>query len=111
MCKKIQTCVDRYIKVGGTAFLFGHQEGSESNVIEMIQLPKKGFVILRKPLLSFSCGNITRSYYLHDNKSLVKHGDRRIQKMVYEAMQEIIVCYIYKSQKGLIYRYDLQKEN
>lgn len=31
--------------------------------------------------------------------------------MVYEAMGEIIVCYIYKNQKGLIYRYDLQKEN
>ena len=31
--------------------------------------------------------------------------------MVYEAMGAWIVCYIYKSQKGLIYRYDLQREN
>ena len=41
VCKKIQKYVDRYVKVGGTSFLLGRQEGLENKVIEMIQLPKK----------------------------------------------------------------------
>ena len=114
VCKKIQTYVDRYIDFAGTSFLFLCKEGSEDKVIEMIQLPKKGSIVLRKPVLSFPClfpRPSINAYRLNDEITLETPGDRRIQKMFYEAMGEIIICYIYKSQKGLFYRYDLESKN
>ena len=117
MCKKIQAYVDRYIKVRGTAFLFGRQEGLENKVIEMIQLPKHGFIVLDKPVLSFPFGS---NHYNKNSRPFVskftllqleKICERRIEKVVYRVLGENIVCYIYKDQKGLIYRYDLEKGN
>ena len=123
VCKKIQTYVDRYTKVGRAAFLVGRQEGSEYPEIEINQLPKKGFIILQKPLLSFPCEcsilqNSTildkygdrRGSILQNDISLDLHGDRRIDKVVYGAKGETVVCYIYKSLKGWTYRFDLEND-
>ena len=50
---KIQNYVDRYIKIGGASPLVVRHPGSSSEVIA--ELPKMGFVVLQKPVLSFSC--------------------------------------------------------
>ena len=39
VCKNIQAYVDRYLKIRGTSFLIGYQEGSEKEVIEIMQDP------------------------------------------------------------------------
>ena len=104
VCKKIQTYVDIYIKVEGTSVLFGRQEGLENKVVEMIELPKNGPIILRGPVLSFPFVSD-----LHDKSirsfvtkftplQLEKICDRRIQKVVYHPLGigVQIVCYIYK---------------
>ena len=106
VCKKIQAMVDRYLKVRGTSFLVGRQECWGKEVIEIIKKPKKGFIILRAPVSSVPCGTSTLQY----NESLDEYGDSRINKVLFAAMRETGVCYIYKNEKGLIYRYDLDSD-
>ena len=53
VCKDIQSYVDNYLKVrGGTSFFVGCRNGSEKEVIEITEKPKKGFIILRTPATS-----------------------------------------------------------
>ena len=106
VCKKIQALVDRYLNVRGTFFLVGRQECWGRELIEIMKKPKKGFIILRAPVSSVPCSTSTLPY----NKTLDGYGDRRINKVLFAAMRETGVCYIYKSEKGLIYRYDLESE-
>ena len=111
VCKNLQIYVDHYLKLRGSSFLVGGQEGLETEVIEIIKQPGNGLIILRTPLSSTSF--ITSK--LQHNASLDKHPARLIDKVLYAAMRESGVCYIYKnevfeSQKGLIYRYDLESD-
>lgn len=105
VCKNIQTYVDHNLKVRGTTFLVGGQEGSEKEVIEIVKKPGKGFIIIRTPVSTLSCVNSNRQYH----KSLDEHPCRRIDKVLYGAMLKTGVCYMYKG-NGLIYRYDLESD-
>ena len=124
VCSKIQSRVDRYIKVGQASCLVGRQEGLDYHEIEINPLPKKGFIILQKPFLSFPCESSSilqnstildkyddrRVLILQNDLSLDLQGDRRIVKVVYGAKDETVVCYIYKSLKGWTYRFDLEND-
>ena len=124
VCSKIQNRVDRYIKVGRVSCLVGRQEGLDYHEIEINPLPKKGFIILQKPFLSFPCESSSilqnntildkyddrRVLILQNDLSLDLQGDRRIVKVVYGAKDETVVCYIYKSLKGWTYRFDLEND-
>ena len=125
VCTKMQSYVDRYIKVGGPTFLVRRQEGSENQEIEITPIPKKGFVFLRKPLPSFisNCSSILQNSTILDNYNQIRrisirqndiildlHGDRTVDKVAYWAKGEMVVCYIYKSLYGLTYRFDLGNE-
>ena len=105
VCKNLQIYVDHYLKLRGSSFLVGGQEGLETEVIEIIKQPGNGLIILRTPLSSNSF--ITSK--LQHNASLDKHPARLIDKVLYAAMRESGVCYIYKN-KDLIYRYDLESD-
>ena len=105
VCKNIQTYVDHYLKVRGTTFLVGGQEGLEKQVIEIIKKPGEGFIIIRTPVSTLSCVNSNRQYH----NSLDEYPWRRIDKVLYAAMLETGVCYMCKS-NGLIYRYDQESD-
>ena len=122
VCSKIQNRVDRYIKVGRASCLVGRQEGLDYHEIEINPLPKKGFIILQKPFLSFPCesSSILQNSTILDNYNQIRrisirqndiildlHGDRTVDKVAYWAKGEMVVCYIYKSLYGLTYRFDL----
>ena len=121
VCTKIQSYVDRYINVGGPSCLVGRKEGSENQEIEITPIPKKGFIVLRKPLpSSISHCSILQNSTILDNYNQIRrisilqnditldlHGDRTVDKVAYWAKGEMAVCYIYKSLKGLTYRFDL----
>jgi len=121
VCMKIQKYVDRYINIGGACPLVVRHDGSSSEVIA--ELPKKGFIVVQKPVLSFPCvtsihqditmsdkyGNRSISI-LQNDMSLDLHGDRIIDKVVYGANGETVVCYIYNSLEGLTYRFDLEND-
>ena len=129
VCTKIQNYVDRYIKIGGAFPLVVRHDGSSSEVIA--EKPKKGFIVLQKPVLSFPCvtsilqdafssilqdSTMTDKYgdrrisILQNDMSLDLHGDRIIDKLVYGAISETVVCYIYNSLEGLTYRFDLEND-
>lgn len=123
VCTKIQSYVDCYIKVGRASFLVGRHKCRGNPEIEINQLPKEVFIILQKPLLSFPCetsilqnSSILDKYddrrvsILQNDISLDLHGDRRIDKVVYETKSETVVCYIYKTLKGWIHRFDLEND-
>ena len=122
VCAKMQSYVDRYIKVAGPPFLVRRQEGSENQEIEITPILKKGFVFLRKPLSSFisnrssilqnstsldNYDQIRRNAILRNDIILDLHGDRTVDKVTYWVKSEMVVCYIYKSLYGLTYRFDL----
>ena len=102
VCMNIQTYVDHDLKVTGTSLLVGGQEGSENQRIEIIKKPGKGLIILRAPLSSIPCVTSKVPY----NDSFDEHRDRRIDKVLYAAIRESGVCYMYIT-KGLTYGYDL----
>ena len=107
VCKNIQAYVDRYLKVRGTSFLIGYQEGSEKEVIEIIKKPKKGFgITLRAPASSIPW--VTSNLY--SEVRLDDYRDRQIDTVFHTATHEKGVRYIYKSEKNLIIRYDLENE-
>ena len=131
VCTKIQICVDLFINAGESSLLFGRKEGSEIQETEITPIPEKGFIFLRKPLLSFTCVcsqgiskmawtlrnsaiadkyDIIRLSILKNDTSLDLHSDRRIFKVAYRVNGERVVCYIYKSLIGWTYRFDLDSD-
>ena len=130
VCTKIQNYVDRYIKIGGASPLVVRHPGSSSEVIA--ELPKKGFIVVQKPVSSFPCVTsilqdstsrcfsryfkMSENYcdrrisILQNDMSLDLHGDRIVDKVVYGVMGENVVCYIYNSLEGLTYRFDLEND-
>ena len=106
VCKNVQTYVDRYLDVRGTSFLIGCQEGSEKEVIEIIKKPKEGSISLRVPV-SCIAGDTSNC---QNNKIVRAHRDGQIDMIFYANMYETSICKVYKSKKGLVFRYDLESE-
>ena len=88
VCAKMQSYVDRYIKVAGPPFLVRRQEGSENQEIEITPIPKKGFIFLRKSWPSF----ISNSSILQNNTILV----RNIQKLNLTNAEKTLLCIYYQ---------------
>ena len=111
VCKNIQTYVDRYLKVRGTSLLIGYQEGTEKEVIEIMKDPEDrlgDYISLRAPESSIPW--VTSTSKLNNGVRLDDYRDRRIDTGFYTATHEKGVRYIYKSEKNLIIRYDLENE-
>ena len=109
VCKNIQSYVDNYLKVrGGTSFFVGCRNGSEKEVIESAEKPKKRFIILRTPATSIPW--VTSK--LQNIKILDKDRyifDRYLHMLDYAAIYETGVCHIYKGEISITLRYDQER--
>ena len=108
VCKKINIYVDRYLKFRGTSFFVCCPGGLEKEVIEITEMPKKGFILLPTPAstIPWVASN------LQNNEILDGHRDQiRLNNMVlYAAKYRTAVCHICKSEKCLTFDYDLESE-
>lgn len=106
VCKNIQTYVDNYLEIRGMSFFFACQKGLEKEVIEIKELPKKGFIIARTPASTIPW----IASVLQNNEFLNVDLDRLLDMVFYAEMYRTSVCFIYKSEKRFIFRYDLESE-
>ena len=112
VCKHIQTYVDHYLKIRGTSFFAScHltcRKCLEREVIEITEMPRIGFNLLRSPASTIPwITSKLRNYEIIDD---YRDRDRLLEMMFHAEKYPTGVCQLYMSEKSSTFRYDLESK-
>ena len=112
VCKNIHTYVHDYLKIRETSFFASCQRGLEKEVIEITEIPKKGFILLRSPesTIPWVTSKLQNNEIIDDRHRDERDRDRLVEMVFHEEKYQSGVCQLHMSEKISTFRYDLENE-